>query len=91
MTVYHCGSQEGQFQLSEVSYIQIDNDWMCSNYVCVDWSLVSNFPCYPYQRWAFLNSENRPDSKSKWKEPSESNKLIINVIGVTRISILVFR
>ena len=28
MTGYHCGSYEGKLQLSEISYIQIDNESM---------------------------------------------------------------
>ena len=32
MTECHCGFSEGQFQLSETSYMQIDKDWICLNY-----------------------------------------------------------
>ena len=33
MIEYHCAFWKGQFQLSEISYMQTDNDWICLNYL----------------------------------------------------------
>ena len=49
------------------------------------------FSRYPYRGWAFFNrGRTKADLKCEGKEASESDKLTIEVIGVTRISVQSF-
>ena len=104
MLEYRYGFLVWQFRLSETSYMQTDTDWMCLNYLYLN--LVGSPPLsqepwkgaklrhWPVILQAILIERGviskGADLKCKGKEPSVSNKLIIDVIGVIKMSMLSF-